>query len=168
MLRLRHPIALLLISALVLLGVLRSFSAPDPVRADAPDVEFSAVRAEAILRNLLQDGVPHVAGSPYNYEIRKRIVSQLESAGYEVEIQSLFHCNPLFGVCSPVENIIAVKPGSEGKNAMLLTAHYDSGWTGVGASDDGAGTSAVLEIARMAANFPPFENDIIFLLSDAE
>ena len=168
MLRLRHPISLLLISALVLLGVLRSFSAPDPVRADAPDLEFSAVRAEAILRDLLQDGMPHVAGSTYNLVIRKRIVSHLESAAYEVEVQSLFHCNPLFGVCSPVENIIAVKPGSDGKNAMLLTAHYDSGWTGVGASDDGAGTAAVLEIARMAANFPPFENDIIFLLSDAE
>jgi hypothetical protein len=168
MLRLRHPVSLLLISALVLLGVLRTFSAPDPVRADAPDVEFSAVRAEAILRDLLQDGVPHVAGSPYNFVIRKRIVSHLESAGYEVEFQSLFHCNPLFGVCSPVENIIAVKPGSEGKNAVLLTAHYDSVWAGVGASDDGAGTAAVLEIARMASNFPPFENDIIFLFSDAE
>ena len=168
MLRLRHPVSLLLICALVLLGVLRSFSAPEPVGADAPDVEFSALRSEAILRDLLQDGVPHVAGSPHNLVVRNRIVSHLESSGYQVEIQSLFHCNPLFGACSPVDNIIAVKPGSEGKNAVLLTAHYDSGWAGPGAADDGAGTSAVLEIARMAADFPPFVNDIIFLLSDSE
>ncbi len=69
---------------------------------------------------------------------------------------------------SPIDNIIAVKPGSEGKNAVLLTAHYDSGWAGPGAADDGAGTAAALEIARMAANFPPFKNDIIFLISDSE
>jgi len=168
MLRLRHPISLLLICALVMLGVLRSFSAPEPVGADAPDVEFSALRSEAILRDLLQDGVPHVAGSPSNLVVRNRIVSHLESSGYPVEIQSRFHCNPLFGACSPVDNIIAIKPGSEGKNAVLITAHYDSGWAGPGAADDGAGTAAVLEIARMAADFPPFENDIVFLLSDSE
>jgi hypothetical protein len=168
MLRLRHPISLLLICALVVMGVLRSFSAPEPVGADAPDVEFSARRSEAILRDLLQDGMPHVAGSPNNLVVSNRIISHLESSGYEVEIQSRFHCNPLFGACSPVDNVIAIKPGAEEKNAVLLTAHYDSGWTGPGAADDGAGTAAVLEIARMAANFPPFKNDIIFLLSDSE
>ncbi len=168
MLRLRHPVSLILICALVLLGVLRSFSVPDPVGADASDVEFSALRSEAILRDLLQDGVPHVAGSPYNLVVRNRIISHLEAAGYEVEIQSRFHCNPMFGGCSPIENIIALKPGSEGKNAVLLTAHYDSSWTGPGAADDGAGVAAVLEIARMAAEFPAFKNSIIFLLSDGE
>ncbi|MCZ6830576.1 MAG: M28 family peptidase, partial [Gammaproteobacteria bacterium] len=154
--------------ALVLLGVLRSFSAPEPLAADAPEVEFSARRSEAILRDLLHDGVPHVAGSPANLVVLKRIISHLESSGYEVDIQSRFHCNPLFGACSPVDNLIAVKPGSAGKNAVLLTAHYDSGWTGPGAADDAAGTAAVLEIARMASDFPPFKNDIIFLLSDSE
>ena len=168
MLRLRHPVALLLICALVLLGVLRSFSAPEPLAADAPDVEFSALRSEAILQDLLQAGVPHVAGSPANLVVGNRIISHLESSGYEVDIQSRFHCNPLFGACSPVDNLIAIKPGSVGKNAVLLTAHYDSGWTGPGAADDAAGTAAVLEIARMAAAFPAFVNDIIFLLSDSE
>ena len=168
MLRLRHPVSLLLICALVLMGVLRTFSAPEPVGADASEVEFSALRSVAILRDLLSEGVPHVAGSPYNLVVRNRVASQFEASGYTVEIQSRFHCNPLFGACSPVDNIIAVKPGSEGKNAVLLTAHYDSGWAGPGASDDGAGTAAVLEIARMAAAFPPFKNDIIFLISDSE
>ncbi len=130
MLRLRHPVSLLLISALVVLGVLRSFSAPEPVRADAPDVEFSALRSEAILRDLLQGVMAHVSGSSANLVVRERIVSHLESSGYEVEIQSRFHCNPLFGACSPVDNVVAIKPGSEGKNAVLLTAHYDSSWTG--------------------------------------
>ncbi|MCJ7815580.1 MAG: M20/M25/M40 family metallo-hydrolase, partial [Xanthomonadales bacterium] len=149
-------------------GVLRSFSTPAPIGADAPDVVFSSVRAEAILDNLLQERMPHVSGSASNTVVRNRIVAQLESFGYTPEFQTRFHCNPMFGSCSPVENIIAVKPGVEGKNAVLLTAHYDSGWTGPGAADDGAGVAAILEIARMAADFPPFTNDIIFLFSDAE
>ncbi len=168
MLRLRHPISLLVISLLVMLGVLRSYSAPAPVEADAPDVVFSAIRAEAILRDLLPENLPHVSGSPYNTVVRNRVVSHLESSGYEPQFQTLFHCNPMFGSCSPVENIIAIKPGSEGKHAVLVTAHYDSGWAGPGAADDGAGVSAILEIARMAADFPPFKNDIIFLISDSE
>jgi len=168
MLRLRHPISLLLICLLVMFGVLRSYSSPTPVGADAPDVVFSAYRAEAILRDLLPENLPHVSGSAYNTVVRNRVVSHLESSGYEPQFQSRFHCNPMFGSCSPVENIIAIKPGSEGKYAVLLTAHYDSGWAGPGAADDGAGTSAILEIARMAADFPPFRNDIIFLISDSE
>jgi hypothetical protein len=168
MLRLRHPIALLVIAILILFGVLRSFSTPSPIGADAPDVIFSSVRAAAILDDLLQERVPHVSGSPYNTVVRNRIVAQLESFGFTPEFQSRYHCNPMFGSCSPVENIIAVKPGSEGKSAVLLTAHYDSGWTGPGAADDGAGVAAILEIARMAADFPPFANDIIFLFSDGE
>jgi hypothetical protein len=168
MLRLRHPVSLLIICLLVMLGVLRSYTAPSPVGADAPDVVFSAIRAEAILRDLLQENVPHVSGSPDNTVVRNRVVSHLESSAYEPHFQARFHCNPMFGACSPVENIIAIKPGSEGKAAVLLTAHYDSGWAGPGAADDGSGMSAILEIARMAANFPPFKNDIIFLISDSE
>jgi hypothetical protein len=168
MLHLRHPISLLLISLLVILGVLRSYSAPSPVGADAPDVVFSAIRAEAILRDLLRENVPHVSGSPYNRVVRNRVTAQFEAAGYDVEIQSRFHCNPQFGTCSPVENIIAVKAGSSGEHAVLLTAHYDGVWAGPGAADDGAGTAAILEIARMAADFPPFRNDVILLIADSE
>lgn len=168
MLKLRHPLSLLVISLLVMLGVLRSYSTPEPVGADAPDVVFSAIRAEAILGDLLQEGLPHVSGSPLNAVVRDRVVAQLELSGYEAEVQSRFHCNAEFGSCSPVENIIAIKAGSENKHAVLITAHYDSGWAGPGAADDGAGMAAILEIARMTADFPPFKNDIIFLISDSE
>ncbi len=168
MLKLRHPLSLLLICLLVMVGVLRSFAPPSPVGADAPDVVFSAIRADAVLRDLLQENRPHVAGSELNAIVRDRVVSYLESAGYRPEIQSRFQCNPRFGNCSPVDNIIAVKPGSGGAGAVLLTAHYDSGWTGPGAADDGAGLAAILEIARMAADYPPFRNDIIFLITDSE
>lgn len=168
MLRLRHPISLLVITLLVLFGVLRSYSTPAPVGADAADVVFSAIRAEAILVDLLQENQPHVAGSAQNAVVRDRVIAHFKSSGYEPRTQSRFHCNPMFGTCSLVENIIALKAGVKGEDAVMLTAHYDSGWTGPGAADDGAGTAAVLEIARMAADFPPFDNDIIFLISDSE
>jgi len=168
MLKLRHPLSLLLITLVVLLGVLRSYSTPSPVDAGAPDVVFSADRAEAILRDLLAGSSPHVAGSAANHVVRDRILAHLEAAGYQPEIQSRFHCSPQYGSCSPVENVIAVKPGATGRHAILLTAHYDSTWAGPGAADDGAGVAALLEIARMAADFPAFDNDVIFLVSDAE
>jgi len=168
MLRLRHPISLLLITLLILLGVLRSYSTPAPVDAGAPDVVFSADRAEAVLRDLLADDVPHVSGSPQNRMVRDRIVQHLQTAGYEPEIQSRFQCSPKYGTCSPIENVIAVKPGSNGRYAVLLTAHYDSTWGGPGAADDGAGVAAILEIARMLADFPAFKNDVIILISDGE
>jgi hypothetical protein len=168
MLKLRHPISLLLIALLILSGVLRTFSTPAPVDADAPDVVFSADRADAILRDVLAEKLPHVAGSPRNAVVRNRILAHLGAAGYATETQSRFHCNPMSGGCSPVDNVIAVKPGVEGKHAILLTAHYDSSWAGPGAADDAAGVAAVLEIARMAADFPAFDNDVIFLLTDAE
>jgi hypothetical protein len=168
MLKLRHPVSLILITLLVFLGVLRTFSTPAPVGADAPDVVFSAVRAEAILAELLQEGRPHVAGSAANRVVRDRAIGHLEAAGYTPEIQSLFHCSARSGACSDVENVIAIKSGRVGRDAILLTAHYDSVWAGPGAADDGAGVAAILEIARMASDFPPFDNDVIFLLSDSE
>lgn len=168
MLKLRHPLSLLFICLLVMVGVLRSFTPPDPVGADVPDVVFSAIRADAILRDVLQDQQPHPTGSEANARVRNRIADHLELAGYDIEIQSRFQCNPRFGSCSPVDNVVAVKPGSDGKHAVLLTAHYDSAWTGPGAADDGAGVAAILEIARMAADYPPYRNDIIFLFTDGE
>lgn len=168
MLKLRHPVSLLIICLLVMFGVLRTYSPPSPVGADSPDVVFSAIRAEAILRDLLQENQAHVAGSTLNAVVRDRIVAHFGTSGYEPEVQSRFQCNPQFGSCSSVDNIVAVKQGSGGENALLVTAHYDSGWAGPGAADDGAAVAALLEIARMAADYPPYTNDVIFLITDSE
>ena len=69
MVRLRHPVALLMICALVLTGVLGSFSAPEPAGLDTSDVEFSTLRAEVILSGLLQG----VAAPPSNF---RRVFSE--------------------------------------------------------------------------------------------
>ena len=111
---------------------------------------------------------PHVSGSVQNALLRDRIVSMLHGFGYKPEIQRRFHCNPAFASCSPVENILAIRQGEQRGSAILLTAHYDSVWTGPGVADDGAGVAALLEIARMATLAPGFSHDLIFLFTDAE
>ena len=67
----------------------------------------------------------------------------------------------------PLVNLMAKLPGSEGKHTMMLASHYDSN-TGPGASDDGVGTAALLEIARMMKQRPQPKNDVIFLITDGE
>ncbi|HMB61105.1 MAG TPA: M28 family peptidase, partial [Xanthomonadales bacterium] len=165
---LRDPMLLLLLSLLLAWGVYEGGQPPEVKAANTPDSVFSAVRAEAVLQRLYIDNKPHVAGSAANAEMRDRIISTLESFGYAPEIQSRFHCRPDIGWCSPVENIIAVHQGRGGDSAILLTAHYDSGWAGPGVSDDGAGVAAILEMARMAAQQGEFEYSLMFLLTDGE
>jgi hypothetical protein len=166
---LREPIVLMLAAGAVGWGVYAGSGPPGALPAASPANEFSAARASAILGQLYADAGPHVSGSAANATLRDDILAVLEAAGYQPEIQRRFHCNPAFASCSPVENIIAVQPGShEPRQAILLTAHYDSGWAGPGVADDGAGVAAVLEIARMVARATAFRNDIIFLLADGE
>lgn len=165
---LANPVALVAAAAVLLVVLVVTQRPPAPRGLEAPQDEFSAERALVILRGLLAESEPHVAGSPLNREIGDRIENFLRANGYEPEVQALFHCNPDFGNCATVENIIAVKRGSDGRNAVLLTAHHDSSWAGPGAGDDGAGTAAVLEIARMAAQYGDFRNDLIFLITDGE
>ena len=165
---LHHPIVLLLLTGLITWGLHSSMQAPAALAENADEAVFSAGRAEPLLNKLLAENQPHPSGTAENRRIRDRIETQLGDWGYEVEIQSAFHCNPQYGSCSPVDNIIAVHPGSVGKNAVLLTAHYDSAWAGAGVADDGAGTVAVLEIARMLRNSEPLENDVIILITDGE
>jgi len=161
---------LFLVLSAVLIAVLTAVLSKPPTALDefTPADEFSAIRAMVTLEELLVESEPHVNGSPLNLLVRERIEARFEDLGYQPEIQSLFHCHPHFGSCANVENIIAVKAGSEGRDAVLVTAHYDSSWAGPGAGDDGAGTASIIEMARMANEFGQFRNDVIFLITDAE
>lgn len=163
-----HPAALVIIAVVIAIALVVCMRPPAARSAAIAQDEFSADRAWTILSTLIPESEPHVAGSPANLAVRERIENFLTAEGYVPEVQSLFHCNPRFGSCANVENIIAVKPGAGSDKAILVTAHYDSSWAGPGAADDGAGTAAVLEIARMAARLSEFRNDIIFLITDGE
>src|SRR5262249_39624366 len=66
------------------------------------------------------------------------------------------------------QNITGIIKGAESGQTILLVSHYDSVPTGPGASDDGAGVAALLEVIRALKAGSPLKNDIRFLFSDAE
>src|SRR5260370_42119466 len=123
--------------ALLLAATWYAYRPPAPLGPDAPPSAFSAYRAEAILRDLVGNGVPHPIGSPAGARLRDAIVERLAALGYAPELQSGFVCRE--GVCGSPVNIIATLRGGAGdKDTVMLAAHYDSVPAGPGASGDGA------------------------------
>ncbi|MBV6422843.1 MAG: hypothetical protein NAOJABEB_00629 [Steroidobacteraceae bacterium] len=166
--RWRGPVMLVVVIA-ALLAVLRvQDRAPDAGVAATNRQGFSGDRAFEILGSLLEDNVPHPAGSAANRVIADRIVARLRAAGYQPEIQQGFKCSTLAPGCSVVRNIIAVREGRDAREAVLVTAHYDSVPGSVAAADDGAGVAAMLEIAELIAARGPLLHDVVFLFADAE
>lgn len=139
---------------------------PDPKPANAPANEFSAMRAIDAERATIGGRTAHPVGSPENRAVRQRIVARLERLGYVVNVQRTFACNAHLN-CATVENIIAHTPGQPSGASVLLCAHYDSVAAGPGASDDGTGVAALLEIAR-AVRAEKFRNAVTFLIDDGE
>ena len=133
-----------------------------PVGADAPPDRFSAVRAKARLRAILGNQSPHPEGSEANFEVERRVVAALATMGYSPSIQSELVCGS-YGSCGTVRNILARLPGRQEHGAVLLSAHYDSVEAGPGASDDGLGVAAALEIAAIIRSGPVRLHPIVFL-----
>ena len=135
---------------------------PDPLPANAPAGQFSAARAVTILGGLLREGRPHPIGTPLNQTVRQRVEAAFRSLGYTTEFQREFVCNAT-PTCATVENVLAYPPASAGP-WVLLVAHYDSVGAGPGASDDGAGTAALVEVARALGK----PSNVAFLVTDGE
>jgi hypothetical protein len=140
---------------------------PSPRPISAPDSEFSAGRARAVLERLVGDGIPHPTGSAANDAVRARILEELTKLGYAPEVQTGFACDE-YGTCATVKNVVARLDGAEAGQSVLLAAHYDSVPAGPGASDDGAGAATVLECARALKSLPKPRHSIILLIDDGE
>jgi hypothetical protein len=140
---------------------------PSPKPVSAPDSQFSAGRARAVLERLVGDGVPHPTGSPANDEVRARVIEEFTKLGYVPEVQTGFGCDE-YGTCATVKNLVARLDGTEPGQSVLLAAHYDSVPAGPGASDDGAGAATVLECARALKVIPKPRHSIILLIDDGE
>src|SRR5437764_6072369 len=149
----------------VFLAALRLTRGPAPEAAGAAPSEFSAVRAGALLREIIGD-TPHPLGSAEHDRVRDRIAARLRALGYETSIQTRFACSP-HPVCATVQNVIAQRPGEPLGKAVVLTAHYDSVAAGPGVSDDGLGVAALLEIAR-AMRGETLRNPILLVIDDGE
>jgi len=162
-------VALALLGALWL-ATLIAERAPAPRPIDAAPTQFSGQRARALLQGLVGDNVPHPLASPANGELRARIVAALRGLGLAPELQSGVTVCTDYGVCGMPINILARIPGSDAasERAVLLCAHYDSVGAGPGASDNGSGVAALLEIARILQQLPRARQSIILLFDDGE
>jgi hypothetical protein len=163
----RTALALLLLLAAAVVG-LRTTQAP-PLPAETPPGAFEVERALQQLAAIAAE--PHPPGTAAHAAVRDLLASSLRASGFEVEIQAAEFIYPERGNPFPaghVENVVGRLPGTEGRDAVLVVAHYDSVPGSPGASDDGAAVAAMLEAARLLGAGPLPRNDVILLFSDAE
>lgn len=114
---------------------------------------------------------PHPAGSAAHAEVRDHIAGQLRCAGFRVRAKPDFATRLGSGstvVAGRVVNVHAALPADHGTDRIVLVAHYDSALDSPGASDDGVGVVAILELARHLARRAPRRNRIEVLFTDAE
>ena len=144
---------------------------PAPLGSEvASKGEVSARRADEILKVLVGDDIPHPAGSEQNKVVRERIIRLLQSWGYAVTQHKTQNSRNPESDPIPLVNLMVRLPGRTSDAAIMLASHYDSK-VGPGASDDGVGTAALLEIARMLKSENETSeplNDVIFLITDGE
>jgi hypothetical protein len=130
--------------------------------------DFSAVRAQEVLKDLLADQRPHPVDSTANRAVADRITTRLRQLGYQPRVVERVSCNQKSQTCARVRDIVASVEGSADGKSVVFSAHYDSVGAGPGASDDGAGVATMLEIARLLKQHPPGKNRIMFLFDDGE
>jgi hypothetical protein len=157
--------ALLALCAISLLRVARP---PSPVPATAPDTVFSAQRAMQHVEQIAQH--PHPMGTADHDRVRDYILGQLSALGLNPHIQQTTAIGTRYREAGRVQNILARVPGTNPTHkAVLVMAHYDGVEAGPAASDDGAGSAALLETLRaLRSRRQPLSHDIIALFTDGE
>lgn len=158
-------IAVAVIAFVTMLVLWRS-AQPSPLPPDAPLTVFSAARAAVIQRAIAFQ--PRPVGSPANAKARAVLRESLANAGFAVEEQHAFACGR-HGACANVVNVVATREGTVPElQRVMLAAHHDSVPSSPGGSDDGMGTSAVVEAARALGAGPRTKRGLVILLTDAE
>ena len=111
----------------------------------------------------LQSYPPRVEGSVANYQSRDWLAAKFTSFGYDsVVIDSFVHS------INQCQNVLAYKIGTQFPNHyVVIGAHRDAVSGSPGADDNGSGTAAVLEIARVLFDIET-DMTIVFALFDAE
>ncbi len=143
---------------------------PDPVRTHNGPAQFDAGQARARLARILGDETPHPTDSAAEDGVRARLIAEIAALGFAPETTDAFACSqgPRYpaAACGRVRNILFAVGPQDGP-AIMASAHYDSVPAGPGASDDGLGVAALLEIARLLRAAPP-PRRVLFLLTDGE
>lgn len=114
---------------------------------------------------------PHPIGSLANEAVRNYILRTLRRLPVEVSEQRTSVTTHMAGSTAgaTVRNVVCRIPGRDAQqSAIALVAHYDSGPSSPGASDNGASVAALLETARALASGPLLRRDIYLLFTDGE
>jgi Peptidase family M28 len=143
-----------------------------PFGVDAPSAtvsDFNTAKAHASLVRILGNEKPHPADSDALDEVRARLLTEISELGFTPNVGDQFYCNDVragAAICGRVRNIsFWITP--LGKDAVMISAHYDSVPAGPGAADDGMGVAIALETARVVKDEKP-DRPILVLLTDAE
>lgn len=164
----RRLVSMLLAFVAILLLALARYAAPEPRGIDAPLDVFSAMRARETMKAISGDGESRAIGSEPNVRARAWLEAELAKNGFRTERQTAMSCTA-HGACARVVNIVATRAGTDPAAAsVLLMAHYDSVPCGPGASDDGMGTSTVIEASRAIAAGSPLRRTVVVVLTDGE
>ncbi|GGA74436.1 M20/M25/M40 family metallo-hydrolase [Ornithinibacillus halotolerans] len=158
-----YPLVLLFIFFLAIYIGLTPFNPPKI--KDNSESEVSIESVWGYLENIAQE--PHPVGSIEHARVREYLVDTLEEMGYPVELQDTLAYKPEIARATQVQNILTRLEGTDATGTIMLAAHYDTVFNSPGASDDGYGVAALLEVARLLQDKSP-KNDIIFLITDAE
>jgi hypothetical protein len=141
-----------------------------PVPGQAAPGAFDANRAFARLERILAGERPHPVDSAAQDEVRARIVAELRAAGLEPRVTDSMTCNNFERSrsvnCQRVRNIVATVGPAEGRH-VLFVSHYDSVTAGPGASDDGMGVAAMIEVAALLRS-QGLGRPVTFLFNEGE
>lgn len=161
---------IVLLTIILALGLsISSFILPQIKEQNVSKEEFSAERAMQYVEKIAVS--PHPIGSKEHDNVRDYLINELKNLGLEPEIQKDFSTNEIRGkiVQGNIENIYCrLKGTGDSKEAILMSAHYDSTSGGPGAADDASGVATILETIRALKSGEPLRNDVIFLISDGE
>lgn len=155
-----------LLVAIVLVYLFRGVLV-EPPKVDTAH-EFNTERAFARLERILGDERPHPVDSAANDLVRERLLTEIEALGFTPIIGDNFHCRAggRRASCARLRNV-AFWVTEPGPNAVLIGSHYDSVPAGPGASDDGAGVAASLEIAHLLKS-RDHTRPVLVLITDGE
>src|SRR5919197_6233541 len=145
-------VALLLALALALVAWRERPPPPRPASISA--TAFSADRAWPVLAYLADTIGRRLAGTPGADSAVAYLTRTLRRIpGVDVQVQTydgVWRRHPSRVLLYTVKNVLVRIPGSS-RDAVLLSAHYDSPPESIGASDDGVAAASLVEIVRALA-----------------
>jgi hypothetical protein len=164
---------ILVVVAAALIAVLVAWSerVPSVVEANAPTAEFSAARAWPTLSMLADTIGLRVTGTPGADRALQYLAEQVRAIpGVEAEIQDVTGARSVSSsvlLSYRTKNLLVRIPGSSSE-VVLVSSHYDSPTSSVGAVDAGIAVAAMIEMIRNIASAPRLSRTVIFNINGAE